>query len=452
MNRQDAEGIITEYLKQVFGFALKRCKNIHDAEDLSQEIVMKAFRALLARDDIGDAGRFIWTVAHNALSNYYRDAAKGMTGVSLDEVAEVLADPGAEIGPDDSADSIRSLQREIAYLSGLQRRIVIAYYFENRRQADIARELGIPLGTVKWHLFEAKKELKRGMDTMRKSGELKFNPIRFHSIGTNGRAGTKATEDFLHSALSQNICYSVRNTAKTINEIADDLGVSPGEGAAGAGRISFEEVATIRPDGGHNIVTAAIVPDNMVLPEDYIYMNNWSGPMWNWKEDSGHILWQIDSEWSDRETPGVRYSEKARRVLSLYAREAKERLSKDEYAWLAEQGYVKTNGDYEGDFKAAWQIVILEDREIQEKLLAVGKRVREKYRLEFEEFMEPYRKASLEAVPSHLRKVEEFELQSVFSTDGWFLMHCLQALLKSGKLKEPTEGQRKALTIMIVWG
>ena len=567
MNRQDAEGIITEYLKPVFGFALKRCKNIHDAEDLSQEIVMKAFRALLARDDIGDAGRFIWTVAHNALSNYYRDAAKGMTGVSLDEVAEVLADPGAEIGPDDSADSIRSLQREIAYLSGLQRRIVIAYYFENRRQADIARELGIPLGTVKWHLFEAKKELKRGMDTMRKSGELKFNPIRFHSIGTNGRAGTKATEDFLHSALSQNICYSVRNTAKTINEIADDLGVSPvyveteaayleeygflrqqkdkyivnfiiseptaelltmqdkmykrvaglfanalydeliasgllddpailcrqtdgpvlqtetpkadrnflmwslipyiaawsggepenegistGEGAAGAGRISFEEVATIRPDGGHNIVTAAIVPDNMVRPEDYIYMNNWSGPMWNWKEDSGHILWQIDSEWSDRETPGVRYSEKARRVLSLYAREAKERLSKDEYAWLAEQGYVKTNGDYEGDFKAAWQIVILEDREIQEKLLAVGKRVREKYRLEFEEFMEPYRKASLEAVPSHLRKVEEFELQSVFSTDGWFLMHCLQALLKSGKLKEPTEGQRKALTIMIVWG
>ncbi len=227
MNRQDAERIITEYLKPVFGFALKRCKNIHDAEDLSQEIVTKAFRALLARDDIGDTGRFIWTVAHNALSNYYRDAAKGMTGVSLDEVAELLAAPEVEIGIDDSAEAIRSLQREIAYLSGLQRRIVIAYYFENRRQADIAREMGIPLGTVKWHLFEAKKELKRGMDTMRKSGELKFNPIRFHSIGTNGCAGTKATEDFLHSALSQNICYSVRNTAKTINEIADDLGVSP---------------------------------------------------------------------------------------------------------------------------------------------------------------------------------------------------------------------------------
>ena len=75
MNRQDVEKIVTEYLKPIFGFALKRCKNIHDAEDLSQEIVTNAFRALLVKDDVSDMGKFIWTVAHNALSNYYRDAA-----------------------------------------------------------------------------------------------------------------------------------------------------------------------------------------------------------------------------------------------------------------------------------------------------------------------------------------------------------------------------------------
>lgn len=86
---------------------------------------------------------------------------------------------------------------------------------------------GIPLGTVKWHLFEAKKELKRGMVTMRKAGELKFNPIKFHSYGINGSVGTKSPDEFLRSTLSQNICYSVRNRAKTVNEIADDLGVSP---------------------------------------------------------------------------------------------------------------------------------------------------------------------------------------------------------------------------------
>ena len=76
MLRQDAERIITEYVKPIFGFALIRAKNDQDAEDLSQEIVLRAFRALLSKDDIADTGKFIWTVAHNALANYYRDARK----------------------------------------------------------------------------------------------------------------------------------------------------------------------------------------------------------------------------------------------------------------------------------------------------------------------------------------------------------------------------------------
>lgn len=54
MNEIDAEKIITEYLKPVFGFALKRCRSIQDAEDLSQEIAVKVFRTLLTKDDVVD--------------------------------------------------------------------------------------------------------------------------------------------------------------------------------------------------------------------------------------------------------------------------------------------------------------------------------------------------------------------------------------------------------------
>ena len=551
MNRSDVEKTITEYLNPIFGFALKRCKSSHDAEDLSQEIVVKAFRALLIKDDVADMGKFIWTVAHNTLSNYYRDTAKSMVGVSIDEITELIADPRSDIDTDDNTESIHRLRAEIAYLSKLQRRIVIAYYFENRKQADIARELGIPLGTVKWHLFEAKKELKRGMDAMRKTSELKFNPIKFHSYGINGSSGTKSPDEFLRSTLSQNICYCVRNTAKTVNEIADDLGVSPvyvetevefleENGflktqkdkyivnfiiseptaelltmqndmykhaaelfandlydelvfsgilddpdilcsqtdqpisltespkidhnfilwslipyiAAWSGeklvdnRISFEEVATIRPDGAHNIYHAAVVPDEMVLPEDYVYMKNWCGPMWNGNGE--RILWQVDSEWSDRGgLHWFQYSKDARRILSLYERESEHRLSKDEYAWLAERGLIKTNGDYDGHFKASWQIVVLSNKEIQDKLLAIGERIKEKHQKEFDTLKAPYAEAVLQSVPAHLKKVEEYELQFLFHADGWFLIHCITALLKNSKLKLPTEGQRKSLSTMI---
>lgn len=227
MNRQDVEKAVTEYVKPIFGFALKRCKSVQDAEDLSQEIVLRSFRALLLRDHVADMGKFIWTVAHNALSNYYRDSEKHAAHVSLYETAELIDVPDSELEDQGSKEAIEKLHREIAYLSKLQRRIVIAYYFENRRQADIANELGIPLGTVKWHLFEAKKELKRGMDTVRRSSELKFRPIRFGNCGINGSIGTNTIDSFFRSALAQNICYCVRNEAKTVNEIADALGVSP---------------------------------------------------------------------------------------------------------------------------------------------------------------------------------------------------------------------------------
>ncbi len=551
MNRQDVEKAITEYLKPIFGFALKRCKSIQDAEDLSQEVAIKAYRALLVKDDVADMGKFIWTVAHNTLSNYYRDTAKSMVGVSIDEVAVQLAASCSELHMGDNTEAIHRLQAEIAYLSKLQRRIVIAYYFENRKQADIASELGIPLGTVKWHLFEAKKELKRGMDTMRKASQLKFNPIRFHSYGINGSVGKRSADEFFRSTLAQNICYCVRNTAKTLNEIADDLGVSPvyvetevefleeygflqaqkdkyminfiiseptaelltmqntmykraaelfandlydeltssgilddpdircGQTdqpvsltdtpkadhnfilwtlipyiAAWSGkklldeRISFEEVATIRPDGAHNIFHASVVPDEMILPEDYVYMKNWCGPMWN--GNGNHILWQINSEWSDRgEHHGLQYSEDAKHILTLYEREFESRLSKDEYAWLTERGCVKTNGDYDGQFKSAWQIVVLASEEIRDKLLAIGERIKVKHQADFDALKVPYAKAVLESVPAHLRRIKEYELQFVFHADGWFLVHCITTLLKNGKLKEPTEGQRRSLTTLI---
>lgn len=74
----------------------------------------------------------------------------------------------------------------MAYLSKLQRRSVIAFYYKNKKLNAIADKLDLPLGTVKWHLFEAKKDLKKGMDTMRHISGLTFDPIRFDRCETHG--------------------------------------------------------------------------------------------------------------------------------------------------------------------------------------------------------------------------------------------------------------------------
>lgn len=93
--------------------------------------------------------------------------------------------------------------------------------------------------------------------------------------------------------------------------------------------------------------------------------------------------------------------------------------------------------------------MILASDEIRDKLLAIGERIKVKYQADFEALKAPYAEAVLSSVPKHLKKIKEYELQTVFHSDGWFLMHCITTLLKNGKLKEPTEGQRKALTTLI---
>ena len=209
--------------------------------------------------------------------------------------------------------------------------------------------------------------------------------------------------------------------------------------------ISFDDVATIRPDGGYNIVNASVVPEKMSLPDDYVYMKNWCGPMWN--EKNGLILWQINSEWSDRgDFSAWQYPADAKRVLSLLENDE---LPKDDWVWLAEHGYVKTNGDYDGYFKASSQIVTLASNDIKMKLIEIGDRIKEKHKAEFDALKAPYAEASLGSVPKHLRKAQEYELQFIFHSDGWFLLHCIVALLKNGKLKEPTAGQRKSLMTII---
>lgn len=558
MKREQAERLITEYLKPIYGFALKRCANLQDAEDLTQEIVLKAFRTLLCREDMEAPDKFVWTVAHNTLANYYRGKTKAALGVPIDNLAELLPSGNNTEDSIVEKETIDRLHSEIAHLSKLQRRIVIAYYFEKKKQETIAGELGIPLGTVKWHLFEAKKDLKKGMDTMRQTSELKFNPIRFELCGTNGSPGTKgANGNFFRSALSQNIVYSVWKEAKTVGEIADALGVSPvyveseaeylaeygflkekcgkylcnilldepsdelielhdemykqaaglfanelfdaltGSGilndrrivcgqtgrpvtrpqderaddnfilwslipyiAALSGEslmdksISFDEVATIRPDGGHNLCDASVTAPNVKRPMYFESMLRFCGPFWNRNKD--YTLWQIDSEWSSARVRDG-YIEKSNRILSILSNlqasdSAVSAVSEDDYVFLTETGILKTT-DVEGNKgrpKAVVQVVWLENSEIKNQLLAVGGRLKEKHWAALEAMKKPFVKAVLNETPKHLHKMKKFELQYIFFADGWFILHCMKELVHRGKLKLPTEEQKKSLTTIII--
>ena len=225
MEKSRADKIITEYYKKLYGFALSKMTDIDKAEELASRITLEVYSSLLKADEIANVNGYIYRIACNVFARYIGER-KESAHLAIDSV--FLPD-GVDFEKNLIADEeAKNLRREIAYLSETQRRIVVMHYYDNLKLGEIAEKLSLPLGTVKWHLYEAKNSLKEGIEMKRTPGTLGINPVKFINMGHNGFTGSKGdTSDFLRNSLTQNIAYAAYYSPKTVNEIAEELGVSP---------------------------------------------------------------------------------------------------------------------------------------------------------------------------------------------------------------------------------
>jgi len=223
METKQLTALLESQMHTIYGYCLRRCREAQDAQDVTQEILLRAHAALRKRGSIPDPLRYLWTIARNTLANHYRDRSRCTVGLPPELTDETDIPAALE-----AREEIRRLYDEVARLSRQQREIVTLYYFHGMTQPAIAAALQVPVGTVKWHLFEARKELKQQMTAPHTIHRLKFDPIRFsafHNEGSIGREGSPWR--IFRSALNQNIVYACWREARTPIQIADALGVSP---------------------------------------------------------------------------------------------------------------------------------------------------------------------------------------------------------------------------------
>ncbi len=224
MDKQKADKIISEYLSKIYGFSVKKAFSYDEAEDLCSDIVAEVYISLLKSDDIINIEGYIWRISEYTYSKYVSLKKKHM-GVSIDGMEIPFEE---EFLSDDSEEEIARLRREIAFLTQTRRKIVYLFYYENKSLTAISKSLGIPEGTIKWHLNKARNELKECFNMERKIGKLGLNPIEATEYGHSGCPGKNGgPEYYLGDKLNLNIVYSVYFTPKTKEEIAEELGVTP---------------------------------------------------------------------------------------------------------------------------------------------------------------------------------------------------------------------------------
>lgn len=224
MDKQKADSIVIEYLPKIYGFSVNKSFSYDEAEEICAEIVKELYDSLLKSKSIYNLDGYVWNISKHVYSKYVssvkkrREIAFEGNDTSIEDVYDFVED----------MDELLRLRREISFLTKIRREIVYSYYYENKTIALISVQKGIPIGTVKWHLNKARKELKEGFVLERKVGKLGMKPVKAASIGHNGMPGENGGPEFyIRDNLDLNIIYSVYYQPRTKEEIAEELGITP---------------------------------------------------------------------------------------------------------------------------------------------------------------------------------------------------------------------------------
>ncbi len=223
MNKQNADKLIIQYRDKIFGFALNKMHNISQAEELSSDIISEVYMSFLSADNIVNADGYVYRIARNVYAKYIH---KLTTGRNISDISEMSLPYNDEsFYSMEEEETINRLKNEIGFLSKRQRTIIYMFYYEKKSVSEIAEQLNISQGTVKWHLSDARDTLKVRIN-MTETKNLKVNPIKFINMGHNGSPGTKGdTQNMFDTRLKQNIAWSCYWQPKNLEEISRDVGV-----------------------------------------------------------------------------------------------------------------------------------------------------------------------------------------------------------------------------------
>jgi RNA polymerase sigma-70 factor (ECF subfamily) len=162
--REDAYAeIVRAYQSKVFSMAYGFTGNRESADDLTQEVFLKAYLAL-PRFRFGSAfGTWLYRVAVNHFRDFLRKRPKVME-VSLEAVGELAAagDTVAAMEKEREDERRRKLvRRELATLPDKYRIVLTLRDVEGLPYDEIARVVGLSSGTLDSRLHRARKMLRK---------------------------------------------------------------------------------------------------------------------------------------------------------------------------------------------------------------------------------------------------------------------------------------------------
>lgn len=159
---------VRRFQGQVYGLALSIIRDRAIAEDISQEVFVRAWRAAQSYEPRrGTVLTWLLAITRNAAIDVMRTRRSIPTG---DEMLDHLLHATFDAAPtaEDLAVSRAEVRSALQYLQGLsgeQARAVILATLGGCTAAEISRREGIPLGTAKTRIRDGLRRIRRHVET-----------------------------------------------------------------------------------------------------------------------------------------------------------------------------------------------------------------------------------------------------------------------------------------------
>jgi len=163
LNRDESawEQIIQRYRRKVFGIAYKFTGRFEEAEDLTQEVFLKVYKALESYKKEQDFSWWLVSISRNACIDYYRSVKRERKVLSdnLDKLKEFKFEGLSPQGSLEAAERSQRLRQSLSELPDDLRKVLILRDLKGLSYKEIADQLGLVEGTVKSRIHRGRNEL-----------------------------------------------------------------------------------------------------------------------------------------------------------------------------------------------------------------------------------------------------------------------------------------------------
>jgi RNA polymerase sigma-70 factor, ECF subfamily len=169
----DAEQLFRSHARFVARFLVRLGVHADDLDDAVQEVFLVAHQRGGYRPGPAKPTSYLATIALHAAANHRRkrSLAGARTESQLPEELHTLGlDPAQQL---ERVENVRALEAALGALSPVLRATLLLVEHEGESCGSVAASMAVPIGTVYWRLYQAKRQFRRAIEAQLAGDEVR---------------------------------------------------------------------------------------------------------------------------------------------------------------------------------------------------------------------------------------------------------------------------------------